>query len=74
MPPPVWRPLDLPKGYYTPARGQSRTTDVAVPSGAVPELARGRAPPGRRDATRPLRHSGRRWALKVEKYLRTVEK
>src|SRR6185312_1262843 len=42
-----------PPGYHTPARGQSRITHVAVPSRAAPELARGRAPPGRRDATRP---------------------
>jgi hypothetical protein len=41
------------QGYHTPARGQSRTTDAPVPSRAAPELARGRAAPGRRDATRP---------------------
>jgi hypothetical protein len=41
------------KGYHTPARGQSCTAHVAVPSRAAPGLACGRAMPGRGDATRP---------------------
>ena len=49
----VWRPLDLPEGYHTPARGQSRTAHAPVPSMAAPGLACGRAMPGRGDATRP---------------------
>ncbi len=40
------------RGYHTPARGQSRTAHVWVPSRAAPGLACGRAVPGRRDATR----------------------
>jgi hypothetical protein len=48
----VWHPLDLPEGYHTPARGQSRTTHAQVPSRAAPGLACGRAVPGRGDATR----------------------
>jgi hypothetical protein len=43
------------KGYHTPARGQSRATRAPVPSRAAPGLARGRAPPGRGDATQPQR-------------------
>jgi hypothetical protein len=45
-------PSASPKGYRAPARGQSRITHVTVPLRAAPGLARGRAPPGRRDATR----------------------
>jgi hypothetical protein len=48
----VWHPIDLPEGYHTPARGQSRTVHASVPSRAAPGLACGRAAPGRRDATR----------------------
>jgi hypothetical protein len=48
----VGHPLDLPKGYHTPARGQSQTTHAPVPSRAAPGLACGRAVPGRGDAPR----------------------
>jgi hypothetical protein len=48
----VWHPIDLPEGYHTPARGQSQTAHAPVPSRAAPELACGRAAPGRQDATR----------------------
>jgi hypothetical protein len=48
----VWRPLDLPEGYHTPARGQSGMAHVPVPSRAAPGLACGRVMPGRGDATR----------------------
>jgi hypothetical protein len=46
-------PSTFPRGHHTPGPGQSRITHVAVPSRAAPELARGRSPPGRRDAARP---------------------
>ena len=38
----VRRPLDLPEGYHTPARGQSRMAYAVVPSRAAPGLACGR--------------------------------
>jgi hypothetical protein len=41
-----------PKGYHTTAQGQSHMTHAPVPSRAVPGPPRGRAAPGRRDATR----------------------
>ena len=49
----VWRPLDLPQGYHTPARGQSGMAHAPVPSTAAPGLACGRAMPGRGDTTQP---------------------
>jgi hypothetical protein len=48
----VRHPLDLPEGYHTPGRGQSRTAYASVPSRAAPGPACGRAVPGRRDAAR----------------------
>ena len=39
----VGHPLDLPEGYHTPARGQSRTVHVPVASRVAPGLASGRA-------------------------------
>jgi hypothetical protein len=46
-------PPTSPRDYHTAARGQSQTTHVPVPSRAAPGLPRGRATPGRRDATPP---------------------
>ena len=45
-------PVDLPEGYHTPSRGQSCTSRLPVASRAAPGPSRGRAAPGRRDATR----------------------
>ena len=41
------------KGYHTPGRGQSHARHAPISSRAAPSLPRGRAPPDRRDATRP---------------------
>lgn len=48
----VWHPSASLQGYHTPARGQSHARHAPVPSRAAPGPPRGRAPPGRRDATR----------------------
>ena len=60
----VWHPLDLPKDYHTPpARVPScrRYTGGSVESGT--QTARGRAVPGRGDATQlPAWGSGPDWA------------
>src|ERR1700759_5539539 len=37
----VWHPVDLPKGYHTASRGQSRTKHVAVAPRAAPGIPRG---------------------------------
>ena len=66
----VWHPINLPKGYHTPSRGQSRTTHAPVPLRAAPGMARGWAAPGRRDATRTpackIRLLGRRMSRSIE--------
>jgi hypothetical protein len=41
------------KGYHTPGRGQSHARHAPISSRAASGLPRGRAPPDRRDATRP---------------------
>jgi hypothetical protein len=48
----VWHPAGLPKGYHTTPQGQSHTMHAPVPSRPAPGPPRGRAAPGRRDATR----------------------
>ncbi len=48
----VWHPVDLPQGYHTAPRGQSYASSSPVTSRAAPGAPRGRATPGRRDATR----------------------
>jgi hypothetical protein len=47
----VWHPVDLPEGYHTAPRGQAWRARPAVGRDAAPGEPRGRAMPGRRDAT-----------------------
>jgi hypothetical protein len=48
----VWHPADLPEGYHAAPRGQAWQPRPAVGRDAAPGEPRGRAMPGRRDATR----------------------
>jgi hypothetical protein len=48
----VWHPADLPHGYRAATRGQSYPRPSPITSRAAPGPPHGRAPPGRRDATR----------------------
>ncbi len=49
----VWHPVGLPKGYHVVPQGQAWQARPAVERDVAPGVPRGRAAPGRRDATQP---------------------
>jgi hypothetical protein len=72
----VWHPADLPHGYHPGDPGTELPETTPITSRAAPGC-RGRAPPGRRDATAPNvqeRRPGRRGAVGRWKALRSREK